>query len=118
LAFLPYFPLASGLLTGKYRQGESPPEGSRISKSGRFAELLSEHNLAIVEDLISFAEARDHTILDLAVSWLLARPIVASVISGATKPEQVRSNADAASWSLTEEELAEIDAIVLQEETR
>lgn len=119
LAFLPYFPLASGLLTGKYRRGESPPEGSRIAKSGRFAELLSDRNLAIVEDLIRFAEARDHTILDLAVCWLLARPTVASVISGATSSDQVHANANAAGWRLTEADLAEIDAIVMQgEETR
>lgn len=116
LAFLPYFPLASGLLTGKYRRGQPPPEGSRITGSGRFADLLTDRNLAVVEDLIRFAEARDHTILDLAVSWLLSRPTVASVISGATSAEQVRANAGAAGWRLTEEDLAEIDAVVIQGE--
>lgn len=112
LAFLPYFPLASGLLTGKYRRGQPAPAGSRISEGGRFADLLSEPNLEVVEALIDFAESRGHTILDLAVSWLLSRPVVASVIAGATKPEQVRGNAAAAEWWLTDAELAEIDAIV------
>ncbi|MGH7564223.1 MAG: aldo/keto reductase [Gemmatimonadota bacterium] len=118
LAFLPYFPLKSGLLTGKYRQGEPPPEGSRITKDGRMADLLSDRNLAIVEDLIRFAESRDHTILELAISWLLARPTVASVISGATSPRQVEANSGAAGWQLSEEELAEVDAIAMQSETR
>ena len=116
LAFLPYFPLASGLLTGKYRRGQPPPEGSRITGSGRFADLLSDRNLAIVEGLIRFAEARGHTILELAISWLLSRPTVASVISGATSAEQARANAGAAGWQLTQEELVAIDAIVMQGE--
>ena len=116
LAFLPYFPLASGLLTGKYRRGQPPPEGSRITGSGRFADMLSDRNLAIVEGLIRFAEARGHTILELAISWLLSRPTVASVISGATSAEQARANAGAAGWKLTEVELVAIDAIVMQGE--
>ena len=110
LAFLPYFPLANGLLTGKYRQGQPPPEGARLT--GRSGNWLTEENLARVEALIRFAEARGHTILELATAWLLARSAVASVIAGATKPEQVRANAAAAGWSLTAEELAEIDAII------
>ncbi len=118
LAFLPYFPLKSGLLTGKYRQGEPPPKGARITEGGGMANLLSDRNLAIVEDLIRFAEARDRTILELAISWLLARPTVASVISGATSPRQVETNAGAAGWQLTEEELAEVDAIAMQGEAR
>ncbi|MGH7549303.1 MAG: aldo/keto reductase [Gemmatimonadota bacterium] len=119
LAFLPYFPLKSGLLTGKYRQGEPPPAGARISESGGMANLLSEQNLAIVEELIRFAKARGRTILELAFSWLLARPTVASVIAGATSPTQVEANAAAVGWRLTEEELAEVDAITIQgEKTR
>ena len=110
MAFLPYFPLASGLLTGKYRRGQPAPEGSRLA--GGNARQLTDHNLAIVEDLIQFAEARGHTILELAVSWLLARPAVASVIAGATQPEQVRANVAAAGWRLTDAELAEIDTIL------
>jgi aryl-alcohol dehydrogenase-like predicted oxidoreductase len=111
LAFLPYFPLASGLLTGKYRQGRPAPEGSRLSGggSGRF---LNEQNLAIVEELIRFAESRGHTILELAFAWLLARPAVASVIAGATKPEQARSNVAAAGWTLTADDRAQVDAIL------
>lgn len=110
LAFLPYFPLASGLLTGKYRRGRPAPKGSRL-KEGRFADQLTDQNLAVVESLIRFAEAHGRTILDLAVSWLLARPTVASVISGATSPRQVEQNARAAGWELTPEDLTEIDAI-------
>jgi aryl-alcohol dehydrogenase-like predicted oxidoreductase len=111
LAFLPYFPLASGLLTGKYRQGQPAPEGSRLAgeSAGKFR---NEENLARVEALIRFAESRGHTILELAFSWLLTRPAVASVIAGATKPEQVRANIAAAGWRLTADDLVEIDRIV------
>lgn len=112
IAFLPYFPLANGLLTGKYRRGRPAPRGSRIG-SGWHAELLTDENLDIVEELISFAESRGHTILELAFSWLLSRPVVASVIAGATKPEQVKANAAAANWKLTSEELAKVDQIVM-----
>jgi aryl-alcohol dehydrogenase-like predicted oxidoreductase len=111
LAFIPYFPLASGLLTGKYRLGQPAPEGTRLAggSSGRW---LNEANLALVEKLIAFAESRRHTLLELAFAWLLTRPSVASVIAGATKPEQVRANAAAAGWKLTADELAQIDAIL------
>jgi len=110
LAFLPYFPLASGLLTGKYRAGQPAPEGSRLAgDTGRFR---SERNVALVEELIRFAEARRHTILELAVSWLLTRPAVASVIAGATKPEQIAANAAAAGWALTPDDLAAVDQIL------
>jgi aryl-alcohol dehydrogenase-like predicted oxidoreductase len=110
LAFLPYFPLASGLLTGKYRRGAPPPEGSRLAGE-RYAHLLSDERLAAVEALTAFAEARGHTVLELAISWLLARPRVASVIAGATRPEQVRANTAAAAWVLAGEDLEEIDAL-------
>jgi aryl-alcohol dehydrogenase-like predicted oxidoreductase len=113
LAFLPYFPLASGLLTGKYRKGATPPEGARLTKGGEyFAGLLTDANLSLVEDLVSFASARGHTILELAFAWLLAHAPVASVIAGATSPAQVRANAAAAAWQLTPADLAEIDAIL------
>jgi aryl-alcohol dehydrogenase-like predicted oxidoreductase len=112
IAFLPYFPLANGLLTGKYRKGQPPPEGSRLAGGSHSARSLSEENLSRVEALIQFAESRGHTILELAISWLLTRPAVASVIAGATRPEQVRANAAAAGWRLTREDLAQIDAIV------
>ncbi|MDB4948920.1 MAG: Oxidoreductase [Gemmatimonadetes bacterium] len=111
VAFLPYFPLFSGLLTGKYRKGEPVPQGTRIAGGGYFAGVLTEARLDVVEKLIAFAEARGHTILELAFSWLLARPVVASVIAGATRPEQIHANAAAAGWSLTPEDLAEIDRI-------
>jgi aryl-alcohol dehydrogenase-like predicted oxidoreductase len=112
LAFLPYFPLASGLLTGKYRRGRTTPEGARIQAGERFGDLLSAHNLDAVEALVAFAEARHHSLLELAFSWLLSHRPVASVIAGATSPEQVQSNARAAAWRLTPSELAEIDESV------
>jgi aryl-alcohol dehydrogenase-like predicted oxidoreductase len=110
LAFLPYFPLASGLLTGKYRQGQPVPEGSRLS--GARSDQLTEEKLSKVEALITFAEARGHTLLELACSWLLRQPTVASVIAGATRPEQVQANVAAAGWQLSADELNEIDQLV------
>ena len=114
LALLPYFPLANGLLTGKYRAGHPAPQGTRISTQERFGKLLNQHNLKMVEGLIGFAESRGHTILELAFSWLLAHPVVASVIAGATSEQQVRSNAGAAGWKLTPADLAEVDRILSQ----
>lgn len=111
LAYLPFFPLASGLLSGKYRKGHPVPEGTRL-QSDMGKDLLTERNLEIVESLISFAEARGHTILELAFSWLAANPVVASVIAGATSAEQAKTNAVAMNWKLSEAELAEIKAIV------
>jgi aryl-alcohol dehydrogenase-like predicted oxidoreductase len=116
LAFLPYFPLASGLLTGKYRRGQAAPTGTRIGGGGflNFAHLLTEQNLDLVERLVAFAEERHHTLLELAFAWLLAHHPVASVIAGATKVDQVRANAQAAGWALTAADLAEIDALLPQ----
>lgn len=113
IAFLPYFPLANGLLTGKYRRGQPAPAGSRIA-TGSHTEVLTDRNLAVVEALMRFARSRGHTLLELAFSWLLSRPVLASVIAGATKPEQVRANAAAADWTLSDAELAEIDRIARQ----
>jgi aryl-alcohol dehydrogenase-like predicted oxidoreductase len=107
LAFLPYFPLASGLLTGKYRQGQPTPQNTRLTDRAP-----SEEQLAKVEQLIQFAEAHGRTILELAFAWLLAHPVIASVISGATKPEQVRANVAAAGWQMTSDELGEIEALL------
>lgn len=112
LAFLPYYPLHSGLLTGKFRRGKAPPEGTRIAASAKRSEWMAAEKLAAVESLISFAESRGHTILELAFSWLLSRPVVASVIAGATSPAQVKLNSSAAGWTLTDYELTEIDRIV------
>jgi aryl-alcohol dehydrogenase-like predicted oxidoreductase len=114
LAFLPYFPLANGLLTGKYRAGHPAPQGTRISTQERFGKLLTERNLEIVESLIRFAESRGHTILELAFAWLLARPVVSSVIAGATSAQQIQSNAAAAGWKLTTADLAEVERILQQ----
>lgn len=109
VAVLPYFPLANGMLTGKYRKGQPLPEGTRI-KEGH--DDLTDKKMDTVEALIAFSEAQGHTILDLAFSWLLAHPTVVSVIAGATKPEQVQANAGAAHWKLTEPELAEVNRIL------
>jgi aryl-alcohol dehydrogenase-like predicted oxidoreductase len=112
LAFLPYFPLASGLLTGKYSSGAPAPAGTRLTHAWAAKRFLTDDRLDRVEALRRFAESRGHAVLELAVSWLLRRPVVASVIAGATSPEQVRANVAAASWRLTDAELAEIDRIV------
>ena len=111
LAFLPYFPLASGLLTGKYRRGKKLPKGSRAAE-GWGPKVFTERNLTVVERLIEFAESRNHTVLDLAFAWLLAHKPVASVIAGASKPEQIQANAKAVNWKLTSDDLAAIDAIM------
>jgi aryl-alcohol dehydrogenase-like predicted oxidoreductase len=111
LAFLPYFPLANGLLTGKYRKGQPLPKGSR-GDSGFGPKVFTEENLNKVERLLQFAEGHGHTLLELAFSWLAAQPAVASVIAGAVSPEQVKANATAASWQLSSGDLAEIDAIM------
>lgn len=112
LGLLPYFPLASGLLTGKYRRDAPMPEGARLTKTQRLADrYINETNWARVEKLRAFAEAHGHTLLDLAFSWLLAKAPVASVIAGATKPEQIAANARAGDWVLDAAAVAEIDAI-------
>jgi aryl-alcohol dehydrogenase-like predicted oxidoreductase len=110
LAFLPFFPLASGLLTGKLEPGKPAPADSRLSLpwTSRFT---TDKNVRIAEALKAFAAARRHTLLELAFSWLASRQQVASVIAGATSPEQVRANAAAANRSLTREDLAEIDRL-------
>ena len=110
LAFLLYFLLASGLLTGKYEPGKAAPKDSRLSLSWT-ARFTTDRNVRVAEALKAFAAARGHTLLELAISWLAERPRVSSVIAGATSPEQVKANAVAANWSLTQEELAEIDRL-------
>ncbi len=114
LGLLPYFPLASGLLTGKYRRNMPLPEDARLSKTQQLADrYLTEANWAASEKLIDLAEARGRTPLALAFSWLLAQAPVASVIAGATKPEQIEENAKAGAWTLTGDDLAEIDRTML-----
>jgi aryl-alcohol dehydrogenase-like predicted oxidoreductase len=114
LAFIPYFPLASGMLTGKYRRNEAPPSGTRLAGAPeeRRQAVFADKNFDRIEALEQWARDRGHTLLELAFAWLLARPTVASVIAGATKPEQVRANAAAASWQLTGRDLEEIDALI------
>ena len=116
LSILPYFPLASGFLTGKYRPGAPPPEGTRLATAGPMAErVLTEQNFAMLSKLEEFATARGHTVLELAIGWLASQPHVASVIAGATTPEQVEQNVRAAEWRLTQAELAEVDQLTRRE---
>ena len=103
LGVLPFFPLASGLLTGKYKRGADAPEGTRLSAGPMAARSLTDRNFDIVEPLEEYAQQRGHTLLELAFSWLASHPAVGSVIAGATKPEQVTSNAESAGWVLTAE---------------
>jgi aryl-alcohol dehydrogenase-like predicted oxidoreductase len=110
LAFLPFFPLANGLLSGKYRAGATNPSGSR-GADGWGPKVFTDANLAIVEKLIAYGEEHGDSLLDLAISWLTAQPAVASVIAGAKTPEQVRINAAAVSCKLSAEDLREINAI-------
>jgi aryl-alcohol dehydrogenase-like predicted oxidoreductase len=111
IAFIPYFPLANGLLTGKYRRGQAPPGDSRAT-AGFGPKVFTEENLQLVERLIDFAASRGHSLLELAFGWLLARRPVASVIAGARTPEQVRANAEAVSWTVSPEDMAEIDRLL------
>lgn len=114
LGLLPYFPLASGLLTGKYRRDAPLPPGTRLARSAHHADdLLTARNWRIVEALSAFAAARGRTLLELTMSWLASRPYVSSIIAGATRPEQVEQNVAAVGWSLTPDDLAEIDRITL-----
>jgi len=112
IGLLPYFPLASGMLTGKYKRNAPMPEKSRLSYMQPLAErYMTEGNWQIVEKLQDFAAKRGKSMLDLAFSWLACRPTVASVIAGATKPEQLEQNAAAAGWVLTPADIAEIDKL-------
>jgi aryl-alcohol dehydrogenase-like predicted oxidoreductase len=113
LGVIPYFPLASGLLTGKYKHDAPLPEGTRLANTQRLASrYMTERNWRKVERLNQFCEARNRSLLELAFSWLLARPQVASVIAGATRPEQVEQNVAAAGWVLSQDDLAEIDRVL------
>ena len=109
LGLLPYFPLASGLLTGKHKRGAAAAV-SRLEMQ-TFAGFMNDANFDKVEKLDAFAKARGHTLLELAFSWLVARPTIASVIAGATKPEQIEANVKAANWDLTPQEMSEIDKL-------
>jgi aryl-alcohol dehydrogenase-like predicted oxidoreductase len=114
VGFIPYFPLASGVLTGKYRRNEQPPAGTRLAgmPAERVDDALSDKVFDRVEALDAFARDRGHTLLELAIAWLLARSAVASVIAGATKPEQAEANAAAAAWTLTDDDVRAVDAVI------
>ena len=112
IGYLPYYPLASGLLSGKYTRGEGAPAGTRLVHFGETAGgLFSDRNFDIVDAAAAWASERGHTVLELALAWMAAKPVVASVIAGATSPAQVRANAAAATWVLTPDEVAEVDAL-------
>ena len=112
LAFLPFFPLASGLLSGKYRRGVEPPLDTRLTGTGGLARrFMTDRNREAAQALAELAAARGHSLLELAFSWLLRHRGVASVIAGATAPEQVRANVAAAGWQLGADDLAAIDRI-------
>jgi aryl-alcohol dehydrogenase-like predicted oxidoreductase len=114
LTFVPYFPLASGLLTGKYTRGAAPPEGTRLARwpADRVDRLLNDDRFAVVEQLADLAARHGHTLHELALSWLAAHPLVSSVIAGATSPDQVRGNAVATTaWELDATVRADVDRI-------
>lgn len=112
---LPYFPLASGMLTGKYRRGGNGPEDGRLTVAAAMGKnLLTDANFDIVEKVTAFAEARGKTTLDAAIGWLASQPHVASVIAGATKPEQVEQNVQAGAWEMSAEELDEINKLTFR----
>jgi aryl-alcohol dehydrogenase-like predicted oxidoreductase len=112
MALLPFFPLANGLLTGKYRKGQPLPKGSR-GDAGWGPKVFTEENLDKVEKLTTFAGSKGHSILELAFAWLLSRTVVSSVIAGASRPEQVKANAAAVAWKLSPEEVQEVDRILV-----
>ena len=112
VGILPYFPLASGFLTGKYKRGEEPTKDTRLGAMGQMAKsALTDSNFATLDKLNEFARSRGHSVLELAIGWLASMPQVSSVISGATKPEQVSANVKGGDWKLSAEELAEVDKI-------
>ena len=118
VGLLPYYPLASGLLTGKYKRGQPLPAGSRfvtVKERDYSAQFLTDANWSLLERLEEFASKRGYKLLDLAMSWIVSQPIVASVIAGATRPEQVEANVKAASLTLTPEDFAEIDKLPRQD---
>ena len=111
IAFLPYFPLANGLLTGKYRRGQPFPKSSR-GEDGFGPKVFTDQNLGLVEQLRGFAESHGHTLLELSMAWLAAKPAIASVIAGAKTAEQMKANASSVAWRLTEADLAAVDGIL------
>jgi len=112
ISYLPFFPLASGLLSGKYTRGQTPPEGTRMHRWGDRAQgSLTDANFDIIDALSAWAKDHGHNVLELAIAWLAAKPFIGSVIAGATKPEQVTANVAAGEWDLSPAEVAEVDAL-------
>jgi aryl-alcohol dehydrogenase-like predicted oxidoreductase len=110
VGILPYYPLAAGVLTGKYHRGEPPPPGTRLAgQPHRATEMLTEPTFALLDRLEAFGRERDHSLLDVAIAGLASRPAVGSVIAGATSPEQVQANARAGEWELTAEDRTALD---------
>jgi aryl-alcohol dehydrogenase-like predicted oxidoreductase len=115
VSMLPFYPLASGFLTGKYRRGEDAPQGTRLAGARPMADrIMTERNWQILEKLEAFAGERGKTVLDVALAWLAAQPAVDCVIAGATRPEQVEANVRALEWTMTPEEVAEVARITDQ----
>jgi aryl-alcohol dehydrogenase-like predicted oxidoreductase len=112
VGILPYFPLAGGFLTGKYQKGQAAPVGSRGESSEYVQKYMTESNFSKIEDLVAFSQERGHTLTGLAHAWLLAQPMVSSVISGATKVDHVVSNTAAVDWSLSTEEYQLVNEIL------
>jgi aryl-alcohol dehydrogenase-like predicted oxidoreductase len=115
IGFIPYFPLAGGFLTGKYKRGEPAPEGSRGESSAYVQKYMTDANYTVVEKLTAWAQERDHTMAELAHTWLLAQPQVCSVISGLTRLEHLQANAKAGDWELSADDVAEVNAILAGE---
>ena len=111
IAFLPYFPLANGLLTGKYRQGQPFPKSSR-GEDGFGPKVFTDENLGLAEQLRGFAESRGHTLLELSMAWLAAKKVIASIIAGAKTPEQAKANASSVAWRLSAADMAAVDGIL------
>ncbi len=112
LSFIPYFPLASGLLTGKYRRNSPPPEGTRLTTQGRLADLFwTDQNLELVYQIADFCDRQKLDMLSVAFAWLLAKPAVASVIAGAVKADQIDANVKACDYKLSASDIAELDKI-------
>jgi aryl-alcohol dehydrogenase-like predicted oxidoreductase len=115
VGLIPYFPLAGGFLTGKYRRGQAAPAGSRGESSQYVQGYMTAENYTIIERLEEWARQRGHTPAEAAQAWLLAHPEVSSVISGATRLEQTQANARAADWVLAPEEVQQINQILKNE---
>jgi aryl-alcohol dehydrogenase-like predicted oxidoreductase len=118
IGLLPYYPLASGFLTGKYKRGGAMPDGGRLTRFQRYSDrFMTATNWTRLESLEAFGSARAHSLLDVAFAWLAAQPVVSSVIAGATRPEQVEMNVKAGEWELSAQDVAEIDRITGRDET-